>query len=75
MPGKVEPMPSRLARVSQTSERARREMVLREKVVAGARVVSADRFIGDVAGAAFHAVVNGNLADRAEGFVVIGRNA
>lgn len=31
--------------------------------------------IGDVAGAAFHAIVHTELASRADGFVVIGRNS
>jgi hypothetical protein len=38
--------------------------------VAGAGLVRADGFVGDVADAAFDAVVDANLADRTESFVV-----
>src|SRR5260370_13868703 len=41
----------------------------------GTGTVRADGFVGDVAGAAFDAIVAGELADRAESFVVEGRNA
>jgi hypothetical protein len=40
-----------------------------------AGAVGADGFVGDVAGAAFDAIVDGDLADGAEGFVVKGGHA
>src|ERR1700676_818083 len=39
------------------------------------RTVRADGFVGDVAGAAFDAIVDGDLANGAESFVVEGRHA
>ena len=40
-----------------------------------ARAVCTNGLVGDVTGAAFDAIVNGNLTDRADGFVVESRNA
>lgn len=43
--------------------------------MARAGTVCTDRLVGDITGAAFYAVVDRNLADRADGFVVESRNA
>ena len=44
-------------------------------LVAGAWTVRAHRFVRHIATAAFDAIVDGNLADRTDGFVVESRDA